>query len=92
MSGISSTGPWSGRYAPREKQQAVRIVRALRGELGTSRGTIKRIAEQTRYGIGRAQVARSMRQVDTRGVNRSRTSPLGQTSLTSVPSPMHSYA
>jgi hypothetical protein len=34
------------RYSPREKEQAVRMVRALREELGTSQGTIEGVAEQ----------------------------------------------
>jgi hypothetical protein len=39
---MSSTGarskPTSRRYSPQEKEQAVRMVRALREELGTSQG------------------------------------------------------
>jgi transposase len=52
---MSSTGarskPTSRRYSPQEKEQAVRMVRALREELGTSQGTVKRVAEQLGYGV-----------------------------------------
>jgi transposase len=52
---MSSTGarskPTSRRYGPQEKEQAVRMVRALREELGTSQGTVKRVAEQLGYGV-----------------------------------------
>jgi transposase len=43
--------PQSRRYTPREKEQAVRMVHALREELGTSQGTVKRVAEQLGYGV-----------------------------------------
>ena len=39
------------RYTPEEKAQAVRLVRELRKELGTSQGTIKRVADQLGYGV-----------------------------------------
>jgi transposase len=39
------------RYTPDEKEQAVRMVRTLRAELGTSQGTVKRVAQQLGYGI-----------------------------------------
>ena len=32
------------RYSPEQKEQAVRMVLALRVELGTSQGTVKRVA------------------------------------------------
>lgn len=52
---MSSTGmsgkPQSRRYTPAEKEQAVRMVQALREELGTSQGTVKRVAEQLGYGV-----------------------------------------
>ena len=51
---MSTTGPSgspnSRRYTPEEKAQAVRLVRALRTELGTTQGTIGRIADQLGYG------------------------------------------
>jgi transposase len=51
MSTMGSSGkPQSRRYTPREKEQAVRMVHALREELGTSQGTVKRVAEQLGYG------------------------------------------
>jgi transposase len=52
MSTIGSSGKaQSRRYTPREKEQAVRMVHALREELGTSQGTVKRVAEQLGYGV-----------------------------------------
>ena len=52
MSTIGSSGkPQSRRYSPAEKDQAVRMVRALREELGTSQGTVKRVAQQLGYGV-----------------------------------------
>ena len=43
--------PNSRRYSDEEKAQAVRLVRQLRAELGTSHGTIQRVAEQLGYGV-----------------------------------------
>ncbi len=52
MSTIGSSGkPQSRRYTPGEKDQAVRMVLALRAELGTTQGTVKRVAEQLGYGV-----------------------------------------
>jgi transposase len=60
---MSSTGarskPTSRRYSPQEKEQAVRMVRALREELGTSQGTVKRVGTarirgRIRPGLGEA--------------------------------------
>ena len=52
MSTIGASGrPQSRRYSPEEKAQAVRMVRALRAELGTSQGTVKRVAAQLGYGV-----------------------------------------
>ena len=42
--------PTSRRYSPAEKEQAVRLVRQLRAELGTEHGTVQRIAAQLGYG------------------------------------------
>jgi transposase len=39
------------RYTPDEKEQAARMVRTLRAELGTSQGTVKRVAQQLGYGV-----------------------------------------
>jgi len=41
----------SRRYTPAEREQAVRMVRQLREELGTSQGTVKRVANQLGYGV-----------------------------------------
>jgi transposase len=43
--------PTTRRYTPDEKAQAVRMVRTLREELGTSQGTVKRVAAQLGYGV-----------------------------------------
>ena len=39
------------RYSPDERAQAVRLVRVLRDEVGTSHGTVRRVAEQLGYGV-----------------------------------------
>jgi transposase-like protein len=43
--------PTTRRYSPEEKTAAVRMVRALRAELGTDHGTVQRVARQLGYGI-----------------------------------------
>jgi transposase len=43
--------PTTRRYTPEEKDQAVRLVRQLRRELGTEHGTVKRVATQLGYGV-----------------------------------------
>ena len=43
--------PTTRRYSPQEKAQAVRLVRQLRKELGTSHGTIQRVADQIGCGV-----------------------------------------
>ena len=42
--------PTTRRYSDREKSDAVRMVRALRVELGTEHGTVQRVATQLGYG------------------------------------------
>ena len=39
------------RYSEVEKAQAVRLVRALRAELGTDFGTVRRVADQLGFGV-----------------------------------------
>ena len=39
------------RYSGEEKAAAVRMVRTLRAELGTSQGTVHRVADQLGYGV-----------------------------------------
>jgi transposase len=39
------------RYSPTEKEQAVRLVRQLRAELGTEQGTVQRVARQLGFGV-----------------------------------------
>ena len=46
----ASRKPTTRRYTPEEKAQAVRLVRQLRTELGTSQGTVGRVASQLGYG------------------------------------------
>jgi transposase len=43
--------PTTRRYTPEEKAAAVRMVRALREELGSDHGTVQRVARQLGYGI-----------------------------------------
>jgi transposase len=43
--------PTTRRYSPVEKEQAVRMVRQLRRELGTTHGTIQRVAGQIGCGV-----------------------------------------
>ena len=43
--------PTTRRYSPEEKAGAVRMVRALRAELGTEHGTTARVASQLGYGV-----------------------------------------
>lgn len=74
MDRMGRSGSSNGRrYSPREKEQAVRMVRALREELGTSQGTIKRVAEQLGYGVESVRVWVKQADVDA-GVARGMTS------------------
>ena len=43
--------PTMRRYSHEEKQAAVRMVRALRAETGSTAGTVRRVAEQLGYGV-----------------------------------------
>ena len=43
--------PSTRRYTPAEREQAVRLVRQLRKELGTEQGTVARVAKQLGYGV-----------------------------------------
>jgi transposase len=43
--------PTTRRYAPEEKARAVRLVRQLRKELGTTHGTVRRVADQIGCGV-----------------------------------------
>ncbi|BBY58366.1 hypothetical protein MSAR_38190 [Mycolicibacterium sarraceniae] len=47
----SAGKPTARRYSPEEKAAAVRMVRALRAELGTEQGTVSRVARQLGYGV-----------------------------------------
>ena len=52
----------SYRYSEVEKAQAVRLVRALRAELGTDFGTVRRVADQLGFGV--ESVRKWVRQAD----------------------------
>ena len=43
--------PTVRRYSPQEKAAVVRMVRALRAELGTEHPTVRRVARQLGYGV-----------------------------------------
>lgn len=43
--------PQTRRYSQEEKDAAVRMVRTLRAELGTTQGTVQRVADQLGYGV-----------------------------------------
>ena len=47
----SPGSPTTRRYSESEKDQAVRLVRQLRAELGTDHGTVYRVAKQLGYGV-----------------------------------------
>ena len=49
--GKQSKNPSTRRYGPVEREQAVRLVRQLRKELGTDQGTVGRVARQLGYGV-----------------------------------------
>jgi transposase-like protein len=49
--------PSTRRYTPAEREQAVRLVRQLRSELGTDQGTVARVAKQLGYGVEALLVA-----------------------------------
>ena len=47
----ASGKPTTWRYSEAEKERAVRAVRQLRKELGTERGTVRRVAQQLEIGV-----------------------------------------
>ena len=47
----ASGRPTARRYSPEDKARAVRLVRQLRKELGTTHGTIQRVADQIGCGV-----------------------------------------
>jgi transposase len=58
--------PTTRRFSPEEKARAVRLVRQLRKEVGTSHGTIQRIADQ--IGCGVESLRTWVKQADADGV------------------------
>ena len=66
--------PTTRRYSPEEKAAAVRMVRALRAELGTEQGTVQRVARQLGYGVESVRIVgapgRHRRRLSSRGVDR----------------------
>ena len=48
---MDKNGKTGRRYSPEEKAAAVRMVRTLRAELGTERGTAQRVALQLGFGV-----------------------------------------
>jgi transposase len=59
---LSVGKPTTRRYSPEEKARAVRLVRQLRKELGTTHGTVQRVAEQ--IGCGVESLRTSVKQAD----------------------------
>jgi transposase len=49
--GKQKPAPTTRRYTPAQKEQAVRLVRKIRGETGQSHGTVQRVAGQLGYGV-----------------------------------------
>ena len=60
--------PTTRRYTAEEKEQAVRPVRQLRREFGTSQGTVERVARQLGYGV--ESVRSWVRQAEIDGAER----------------------
>ncbi len=53
---MDRNGKTGRRYSAEEKAAAVRMVRTLRAELGTDRGTAQRVALQLGYGERLAEI------------------------------------
>lgn len=52
--------PQTRRYSQEEKDAAVRMVRTLRAELGTTQGTVQRVAKQLGCGVESRCLIRQM--------------------------------
>jgi transposase-like protein len=57
--------PTTRRYTPEQKDQAVRMVFALRRELGTSQGTVKRVGDQLGIGVESVRSWVKQAEIDT---------------------------
>ena len=60
--------PTTRRYSNEEKDQAVRLVFQLRKELGTSQGTVMRVADQLGYGAESVRRWVSQAEIDAEDV------------------------
>lgn len=61
---MSPGKPSARRYSEAEKDRAVRMVLQLRKELGTERGTVKRVAQQSGIGAESLRAWVKQREVD----------------------------
>ena len=67
--------PSTRRYTPAEREQAVRLVRQLRKEIGTDQGTIARVAKQLGKLRRRIGTPAWVNQADIDGVSRTGPAP-----------------
>ena len=59
--------PTRRRYTVAQKASAVRMVFALREELGTTQGTVKRVADQLGYGVESVRSWVNQAEIDSGG-------------------------
>jgi transposase len=75
----TSGKPTTRRYSPEEKARAVRLVRQLRKGLGTTHGTVQRVADQ--IGCGVESLRTWVKQADVNEGCRAGADDRGETSL-----------